>query len=166
MDYDTSNLTPAQQATVDVQDMLDGVTDATYDTATGDKIVKSVPGYTFTIKDASGKSVVSDATKSFDLTTVDGAFALNPTGKLVNDRFTVVYTPVKQTVAVNYDTSSLNETQTSQVKAPTTATITGKTDALNTTATGDTTVKAVPGYTFTVTDTSGKPVVENSEKNF
>lgn len=167
VDYDTANLTPAQQATVDVQDgQLDGVTDATYDTATGDKIVKAVPGYTFTIKDASGKSVVSDATKSFDLTTVDGAFALNPTGKLVNDRFTVVYTPVKQTVAVNYDTSNLNETQTSQVKAPTTATITGKTDALNATATGDTTVKAVPGYTFTVTDASGKPVVENSEKNF
>ena len=167
VDYDTSNLTPAQQATVDVQDgQLDGVTDATYDTATGDKIVKAVPGYTFTIKDASGKSVVSDATKSFDLTTVDGAFALNPTGKLVNDRFTVVYTPVKQTVAVDYDTSNLNETQTSQVKAPTTATITGKTDALNATATGDTTVKAVPGYTFTVTNASGKPVVENSEKNF
>ncbi len=167
VDYDTSNLTPAQQATVDVQDgQLDGVTDATYDTATGDKIVKAVPGYTFTIKDASGKSVVSDATKSFDLTTVDGAFALNPTGKLVNDRFTVVYTPVKQTVAVDYDTSNLNETQTSQVKAPTTARITGKTDALNATATGDTTVKAVPGYTFTVTNASGKPVVENSEKNF
>ena len=167
VDYDTANLTPAQQATVDVQDgQLDGVTDATYDTATGDKIVKAVPGYTFTIKDASGKSVVSDATKSFDLTTVDGAFALNPTGKLVNDRFTVVYTPVKQTVAVDYNTSNLNETQTSQVKAPTTATITGKTDALNATAAGDTTVKAVPGYTFTVTDASGKPVVENSEKNF
>ena len=167
VDYDTANLTPAQQATVDVQDgQLDGVTDATYDTATGDNIVKAVPGYTFTIKDASGKSVVSDATKSFDLTTVDGAFALNPTGKLVNDRFTVVYTPVKQTVAVNYETSNLNETQTSQVKAPTTATITGKTDALNATAAGDTTVKAVPGYTFTVTDASGKPVVENSEKNF
>ena len=167
VDYDTANLTPAQQATVDVQDgQLDGVTDATYDTATGDKIVKAVPGYTFTIKDASGKSVVSDATKSFDLTTVDGAFALNPTGKLVNDRFTVVYTPVKQTVAVDYNTSNLNETQTSQVKAPTTATITGKTDALNATAAGDTTVKAVPGYTFTVTDALGKPVVENSEKNF
>ena len=167
VDYDTANLTPAQQATVDVQDgQLDGVTDATYDTATGDKIVKAVPGYTFTIKDASGKSVVSDATKSFDLTTVDGAFALNPAGKLVNDHFTVVYTPVKQTVAVDYDTSNLNETQTSQVKAPTTATITGKTDALNATAAGDTTVKAVPGYTFTVTDAAGKPVVENSDKNF
>ncbi|MBU7561950.1 KxYKxGKxW signal peptide domain-containing protein [Weissella cibaria] len=166
VDYDTANLTPEQQKTVAATDgKLDGVTDATYDTATGDKIVKAVPGYTFTITDASDKPVVSDATKPFDLTTVAGAFALNTDGKLVNDHFKVVYTPVGQTVAVNYNTTELNDTQKSQVKAPTTAAITGKTDALNGTADGATTVKSVPGYTFTVTNNAGD-VVKDSEKDF
>ncbi|QDG80650.1 mucin-binding protein [Weissella cibaria] len=166
VDYDTANLTPEQQKTVAATDgKLDGVTDATYDTATGDKIVKAVPGYTFTITDASDKPVVSDATKPFDLTTEAGAFALNTDGKLVNDHFKVVYTPVGQTVAVNYNTTELNDTQKSQVKAPTTAAITGKTDALNGTADGATTVKSVPGYTFTVTNNSGD-VVKDSEEDF
>ena len=129
------------------------------------RLCKAVPGYTFTITDASDKPVVSDATKSFDLTTVDGAFALNGDGKLVNDHFKVVYTPVGQTVAVNYNTTELNDTQKSQVKAPTTAAITGKTDALNGTADGATTVKSVPGYTFTVTNNAGD-VVKDSEKDF
>ncbi|MBU7544891.1 mucin-binding protein [Weissella cibaria] len=166
VDYDTDNLTPEQQKTVAATDgKLDGVTDAKYSTATGDKIVKAVPGYTFTITDASDKPVVSDATKPFDLTTVAGAFALNTDGKLVNDHFKVVYTPVGQTVAVNYNTTELNDTQKSQVKAPTTAAITGKTDALNGTADGATTVKSVPGYTFTVTNNAGD-VVKDSEKDF
>ena len=165
--YDTNNLTDGQKATVKTTDgKITGVTDAKYATANGATTVPAVSGYTFTVTNASGKSVVSDATKPFDLTTVTGTFAVNEAGQPINDHFTVVYTPVAQKVAVDYNTSNLNETQTSQVKAPTTATITGKTDALNATAAGDTTVKAVPGYTFTVTDASGKPVVENSEKNF
>ncbi|WP_371319398.1 mucin-binding protein [Weissella cibaria] len=167
VDYDTSNLTAAQKATVDAKDgKLDGVTDAKYSTATGDKIVKAVPGYTFTITDASDKPVVSDATESFDLTTVDGLFALNGDGELANDHFKVVYTPVAQIVQVNYDTTKLNATQKSQVNAPATATVTGVTDALNETAKGDTTVPAKSGYTFTVTDAKGNKIVENSEKNF
>ncbi|WP_317846145.1 mucin-binding protein [Weissella cibaria] len=167
VDYDTSNLTATQNVTVDAKNgKLDGVTDAKYSTATGDKIVKAVPGYTFTITDASDKPVVSDATKSFDLTTVDGLFALNGDGQLANDHFKVVYTPVVQTVQVNYDTTKLNATQKSQVNAPATATVTGVTDALNETAKGDTTVPAKAGYTFTVTDAKGNKIVENSEKNF
>ncbi|MCT0956321.1 hypothetical protein EFL64_00470 [Weissella cibaria] len=69
-------------------------------------------------------------------------------------------------VTVNTDTTGLNATQKTQVSVPATATITGKTDALNTTATGATTVTAVPGYTFTVTDATGHKIVEHSEANF
>ncbi|MCT0021696.1 mucin-binding protein [Weissella cibaria] len=168
-DYDASKLTNEQRETVSAKvtdGTITGVTDASYATAKGSTTVPAVPGYTFTVTDAAGNKVVEDSENAYDLTQATGTFAVNADGTPKNNQFTVVYTPVKQTVAVDYDTSNLNETQTSQVKAPTTATITGKTDALNATAAGDTTVKAVPGYAFTVTDASGKPVVENSEKNF
>ena len=165
--YDTTKLTTEQQTTVDAQDGdITGVTDAGYATAEGATTIKAVPGYTFTVTDKAGNKVIEDSKSTYDLTQATGTFAVDTDGNPINNQFTVVYTPVAQSVKVNYNTSNLNETQTSQVKAPTTATITGKTDALNATAAGDTTVKAVPGYTFTVTDAAGKPVVENSDKNF
>ena len=66
------------------------------------------------------------------------------------------------TVAVHYDTTNLTAEQQTTVNAQD-GVITGKTDAGYATAEGATTIKAVPGYTFTVTDKAGNKVVVAKE---
>ena len=125
--------------------------------------VPAIPGYTASVKDSAGN-------------TIDFAndVQMSSTGLTLN----VTYTPKKQTVAVNYDTTNLSDTQKDAVNTAYNTTvlvngsITGKTDDKYADVTSGvpsfdyTTVKAVPGYTFTIVDAAGKAVVTNSKTDF
>lgn len=125
--------------------------------------VPTIPGYTASVKDSAGNTIdfANDVQMSSTGLTLD-----------------VTYTPKKQTVAVNYDTTNLSDTQKDAVNTAynTTAlvngSITGKTDdkcadvASGVPSFDYTTVKAVPGYTFTVVDAAGKAVVTDSKTDF
>ncbi|WP_197458791.1 hypothetical protein, partial [Weissella sp. DD23] len=101
-----------------------------------------VPGYSYVITDADGKTYESIDDFVYTATETD------------SQDYTVTYTALPVEVAVHYDTTELTAEQKTTVNVKD-GKITGVTDAKYATANGATTVPAVPGYTFTVTDATG-----------
>ena len=152
---------------------LEGQTDMAYtDETSGDfnyKLVKAVPGYTYTITDAAGH-VVKDATgkllfmreADFDLSTLPGTFAVDATtGALIQNQYTITYQADKQQ-QITFE----NPTDPATGKAPVTDPITQTADSNQTFAEVDLGKDYnIPGYTMHIDGEAGTVLASQKADN-
>lgn len=153
---------------------LEGQTDMAYtDETSGDfnyKLVKAVPGYTYTITDAAGH-VVKDATgkllfmreADFDLSTLPGTFAVDATtGALIQNQYTITYQADKQQQQITFE----NPTDPATGKAPVTDPITQTADSNQTFAEVDLGKDYnIPGYTMHIDGEAGTVLASQKADN-
>ncbi|MCC6121877.1 KxYKxGKxW signal peptide domain-containing protein [Weissella cibaria] len=153
---------------------LEGQTDMAYtDETSGDfnyKLVKAVPGYTYTITDAAGH-VVKDATgkllfmreADFDLSTLPGTFAVDATtGALIQNQYTITYQADKQQQQITFE----NPTDPATGKAPVTEPITQTADSNQTFAEVDLGKDYnIPGYTMHIDGEAGTVLASQKADN-
>ncbi|MBJ7648572.1 lectin-like domain-containing protein [Weissella confusa] len=144
---------------------LNGRTDMSYaDETTGDfkyNVVKAVPGYTFTVTDSDG-NIVKDADGNllfmrgaeFDLSKLQGTFAIDETGKLVMSKYTVTYQADSQQQQITFD----NPADPITKEKPTTEPITQTADTNQ--MFGEVNLKDynIPGYTMLIDGEPGTVV--------